>query len=53
MEIAYIIHKGWSSERPKEPELPESSASDDPLSIAIGPHKSLSHSGLQHPQQRK
>lgn len=53
MEIVYIIHKGWSSERPQEPELSESSASDDPLSKAIGPHKSLGHSGLQHAQQRR
>lgn len=52
MEIACIIHKGWPSERPKEPEISESSAGDDPLSKAIGPHKSLSHRGLQYPQQR-
>lgn len=52
MEIACIIHKGWSNERPKDPELSESSSRDKPLSKAIAPHKSFSHSGLQHPQQR-
>lgn len=52
MERAYIIHKGWPSERPKEPELSETLASEDPLCKATGPHKSLSCSGLQHTQQR-
>lgn len=52
MERAYIIHKGWPSERAKEPELSETSVSDDPLCKAIGPHKSLSCGGLQHTLQR-
>lgn len=52
MERAYIIHKGWPSERPKEPELSETSAIDDRLCKALGPHKSLSSSGRQHTQQR-
>lgn len=52
MKRAYIIHKGWASDRPKEFELSETSASHDPLCKAIGPHKSLSCSGLQHTQQR-
>lgn len=37
MERDYIIHKGWPSERPEEPELSETAASDDPLCKAIGP----------------
>lgn len=52
MERAYIIHKGWASERLKEPELSETSASDDSLCKAIGPHKSLSCNGLQYTHQR-
>lgn len=52
MEIAYIIHKSWPSERPKEPELSEKSLRDHLLSKAMGRHKSLSQSGHQHPQQR-